>query len=197
MRVRHLAALAVVLLVAGFATATARAEYEVGPPSEALKESAERESKRAAQEQTEENERAAKSAEEAKATQAREQGEAAERQRQERERAEAERTTEAAEQQAKEATERQAKEAGERQAKEAAERRAKEATSRCVVPSLRGHSLSKVTVLLKKAHCKLGKISGRRTGVVVVVAQKLKPGARFAAGTAVGVTVGVPRYARG
>jgi hypothetical protein len=63
---------------------------------------------------------------------------------------------------------------------------------RCVVPKLRGKRLAKAKVLLKKAHCRLGKVSRKASTRVKpgrVVKTRFKPGTRHAAGTRVRVTI--------
>jgi hypothetical protein len=64
---------------------------------------------------------------------------------------------------------------------------------RCVVPSLKGDSLSKATHALSKAHCKLGKVTvphGRHDGRLVVTRQRPNPGEKLAANTRVSVSMG-------
>jgi membrane protein involved in colicin uptake len=155
----------------------------VGEPSEGLKEGSKQEAERKAREQKEENERAAKAAEEKKTAEERQQRETSEHQHQETERAEAQRSKEAAEQKA---------------SKEAEEKKARDEASRCSVPSLKGDSLKKATATLRSAHCNLGKVSGHHKagGKLVVVSQKLKPGSKYPAGTAVSVTLGKARRSR-
>jgi tyrosyl-tRNA synthetase len=59
--------------------------------------------------------------------------------------------------------------------------------STCVVPSLRGHTLSAARRTLKKAHCRLGKIVRRshRHGILRVISQSPAPGSRLAAGVSI------------
>jgi hypothetical protein len=62
----------------------------------------------------------------------------------------------------------------------------------CVVPKLRGKTLARAKLLLKRAHCALGKVSRRAGGRVKpgrVLATRLKPGTRVRAGTRIRVTV--------
>jgi beta-lactam-binding protein with PASTA domain len=147
--------------------AAAGEEYKGTGPSEALREALEKEAQKAAREQQEANERAAgaKSQQEAK-----------------------EREAKAAEEQQL-AQERQHREEVER------EQKTKQALRRCLVPSLKGDSLKRATAALEKNHCRLGKVGapGHRGPALVVTAQKLKPGSRLPAGTAVGVTLGRPK----
>jgi hypothetical protein len=172
MRLRVIAILGVTFL---FALPSVAGAYTVEGPSGGATETTKLEGERAAKEQSEANERAAKAAGEKKAAEERQQHEAAEHQHQEEEHAEAQRGKEAAEQKSQEVT-----------------------APQCVVPSLKGDSLGRATTTLRKAHCKLGHVSGSRKGgaAFVVVAQKLKPGVRSAAGTVVGVTLGSGRRAR-
>lgn len=62
----------------------------------------------------------------------------------------------------------------------------------CVVPKLRGKSLAKATLLLKRAHCRLGKVSRKlsaRAKPGRILATRLKAGTRHRAGTRVRVTI--------
>lgn len=62
----------------------------------------------------------------------------------------------------------------------------------CVVPKLRGKTLAAAKRLLKRAHCKLGKVSRKASAKARpgrVLATRLKPGARRPAGTRIRVTV--------
>ena len=73
---------------------------------------------------------------------------------------------------------------------------AKAAVQRCVVPSLKGDSLSKARRALSKAHCKLGKVTtfrGSSGGSLVVTYQRTAPGKKLATGARVGVTLGRKR----
>jgi hypothetical protein len=148
-----------------FAAPSGASAYTVGEPSKETIEGTKRQAEHAAQEQKEENERAAKSAEEKKAAEERQQHEAVENQQQ--------------------------------QAKEAAKKKAEEEALQCVVPSLKGDPLARATTALRRAHCKLGKVSAPRgkKSALVVLSQKLKPGAKLASGTAVGVTLGHAKHA--
>jgi hypothetical protein len=70
---------------------------------------------------------------------------------------------------------------------------AKTAAERCVVPSLKGDSLSKARHALNKAHCKLGKVTmsrGSSGSSLVVTHQKTAPGKRLPVWTRVAVTIG-------
>ncbi|HEX6713053.1 MAG TPA: PASTA domain-containing protein, partial [Thermoleophilaceae bacterium] len=63
---------------------------------------------------------------------------------------------------------------------------------RCVVPKLRGKTLAKAKGLLKKAHCRLGKVARKASTSVKpgrVVKTRLKAGSRHRAGTRVRVTI--------
>jgi len=63
----------------------------------------------------------------------------------------------------------------------------------CIVPSLKGDSLSLAQRALSHAHCRLGKVSrlkGRHDGRLVVTQQRVGAGARLANGMRVGVTLG-------
>jgi hypothetical protein len=64
----------------------------------------------------------------------------------------------------------------------------------CVVPSLKGDSLAKARSVLRKAHCRLGKVSrpgGRYQGDLVVIRQRIAHGRRLPNHTPVAVTLGV------
>jgi hypothetical protein len=66
------------------------------------------------------------------------------------------------------------------------------APARCVVPKLRGKTLTVAKRLLKRAHCGLGKVSrkaSRRVKPGRVLATRLKPGSQVRAGTRIRVTV--------
>jgi hypothetical protein len=84
----------------------------------------------------------------------------------------------------------------EREEREAAEAEAAASTPsvvECVVPSLRGDSLSKAQRALSKAHCKLGKVSkpeARHHGRLVVTQQRVGAGGKLPSGTRIGVTLG-------
>ena len=72
-----------------------------------------------------------------------------------------------------------------REEREAAEVEAATSTpsvAECVVPALKGDSLSKARRALSKAHCKLGKISKPRKhrGALVVTAQSVRAGRKSA-----------------
>jgi hypothetical protein len=125
---------------------------------------------KAAEEQKVAEER--KAAEEHKAAEERSQREAAERQHQQ--------ETEQAEAQAREEAQRKAKEA---------------AASQCVVPSLKGDSLDGARSALRKAHCKLGRVTAPHGGhgALVVTGQSLKRGTKHPGETAVRVTLGAKR----
>jgi hypothetical protein len=104
-----------------------------------------------------------------------------------------------AERAAKELKSREESEAIERAQREVEAREdqpAKAAAQRCVVPSLKGDSLSKARHALSKADCKLGKLTTPRNssaGSLVVTHQRVAPGKKLAVGTRVGVTLGRKR----
>jgi hypothetical protein len=63
---------------------------------------------------------------------------------------------------------------------------------RCVVPKLRGKTLPKAKRLLKRAHCRLGKVTrveSKRVKAGRVIKTRLKAGTRHRAGTRIRVTV--------
>jgi hypothetical protein len=60
---------------------------------------------------------------------------------------------------------------------------------RCVVPRLGAKRLAVARKMLTQAHCRLGKVRGRRTRSALVVSQSPHAGARLAAGARVGVTL--------
>jgi trypsin len=67
---------------------------------------------------------------------------------------------------------------------------AKAKPAHCVVPSLRGDSLSKARHVLKRAHCRLGAVTASHGhGRLVVVRQRAKPGKRLPNDSRVGVTL--------
>jgi hypothetical protein len=105
----------------------------------------------------------------------------------------AQHTTEEAEQQQR------VKEEAQHAANEAAERenKAREA-SECIVPSMAGDSLATASNTLRRAHCRLGKVtrSGGRRGLMVVTKQSYKRGTRLAQGAKVAVSLG-PKRTRG
>lgn len=108
-------------------------------------------------------------------------------------------TKEAAERAAKEraireAGERTGREAGERTGREAAERAALARSPRCVVPSLKGDSLTQARHALDRAHCRLGKLSEPRRyhGSLVVVKQSVQNGRELAADASVALTLNRP-----
>ena len=59
---------------------------------------------------------------------------------------------------------------------------------RCVVPKLKGKTLKKARKLLKKAHCRLGKVKGRKGKHARIRKQQPKPGTVLNAGSKVRVT---------
>jgi Glucodextranase, domain B/PASTA domain len=63
---------------------------------------------------------------------------------------------------------------------------------RCIVPKLRGKTLAKAKRLLKRAHCRLGKVARKQTSKVKpgrIVSSRFKAGSRHRAGTRVRVTI--------
>jgi hypothetical protein len=62
----------------------------------------------------------------------------------------------------------------------------------CVVPRLGAKRLAAARKMLIKAHCRLGKVRGRRTHTALVVSQSPHTGARLAAGAKVGVVLRTP-----
>jgi hypothetical protein len=91
---------------------------------------------------------------------------------------------------AKEAAARAAKE---REVREAIERASEAAlSSKCLVPQLKGDSLGVARKALRKAHCRLGKVSKptKQTDQLVVMSQSVRAGHRLARGAAVGVRLG-------
>jgi hypothetical protein len=64
-------------------------------------------------------------------------------------------------------------------------------TLACVVPKLTGRALASAKKLLAKAHCKLGKVTKKKSKgkVGVVVSQKPKAGSRLKAGSAIAVVL--------
>ncbi len=75
---------------------------------------------------------------------------------------------------------------------------ARKAAVQCVVPSLRGDTLTRARRALSKAHCRLGKVREVRTrkGTLVVAHQQSLPGERLASGARVGVTLGPASHKR-
>lgn len=104
-----------------------------------------------------------------------------------------------AERAAKERQSREESEATERAQREAqtlGDQPAKTAATHCVVPSLKGDSLSKARRALSRTHCRLGKVtipSGSAGAVLVVTHQRTAPGKKLPTGTRVGVTLGRKR----
>lgn len=71
-------------------------------------------------------------------------------------------------------------------------KRAVTITARCIVPSLRGKTVRKAKTALRRAHCRLGTVRRARSGRVRaerVLAQKLRAGRNFPAGTRVSIVV--------
>jgi hypothetical protein len=103
---------------------------------------------------------------------------------------------EAEERPAKEAAERATnerniREAGERAGREAAEREASAHLAKCVVPSLKGDSLTQARRALGRAHCRLGKVFGPRRyhGPLVIVRQSVRSGRELPADASVALTL--------
>jgi hypothetical protein len=67
--------------------------------------------------------------------------------------------------------------------------------ARCVVPRLRGLSLTAAKSRLRAAHCRLGRVRSPRTrhGGLVVTSQSVPAGRRLARGSRVNVSLGTPR----
>ncbi|MBV9311387.1 MAG: PASTA domain-containing protein [Solirubrobacterales bacterium] len=68
--------------------------------------------------------------------------------------------------------------------------RANFSVKKCVVPRLKGKTLKKAKKALKRAHCKLGKVTGRKRKHGHVKKQKPKPGKVLAAGSKVSIKLG-------
>lgn len=66
------------------------------------------------------------------------------------------------------------------------------AAAKCVVPKLKGKTLTQAKGLLTRAHCKLGKVSSSKTpsNHKAVVSQKPGPGKKLAAGTKIAISLG-------
>jgi hypothetical protein len=60
----------------------------------------------------------------------------------------------------------------------------------CIVPGLKGRSLTTDRLRLRRAGCALGKVRGQRSRTAKVLKQDIKPGTVVAAGTEVGVKLG-------
>ena len=63
---------------------------------------------------------------------------------------------------------------------------------RCVVPKLKGKTLRKAKRLLKRAHCRLGKVArkaSRKVRAGRVIRSRFKAGTRHRVGTRVRVTI--------
>lgn len=112
-------------------------------------------------------------------------------------------TKEAAAQAAKE---REVREAGERAGREAVERereraeaeRNSTASVQCIVPQLKGDSISAARTALRKDHCVLGRVSWpvSRRGPLVVITQSARAGSMLAGGAAIAVTLRPARAKR-
>jgi hypothetical protein len=89
------------------------------------------------------------------------------------------------------AKEREAREAGERIGKEEAERAARTDSPTCVVPRLRGDSLTAARRALARAHCGVGRLTEPRSyrGPLVVVEQSAHSGSKLSAGSRVALTL--------
>jgi membrane protein involved in colicin uptake len=99
------------------------------------------------------------------------------------------------EREVREAGERARREAAERADREAAERGATPHRERCVVPRLRGDSLTAAQRALHKAHCELGRVAAPRAhrGALIVGGQSVRAGRTLAGGTKVAVTLAPKR----
>ena len=64
--------------------------------------------------------------------------------------------------------------------------------AKCVVPALKGHSLTRARVMLRHAHCRLGAVkqSAGAHGALVVTQQSPRHGRNLPKGTPVAVTLG-------
>ena len=93
---------------------------------------------------------------------------------------------EAAERQAREATERETRAASEREAVALAHEQ------RCLVPNVKGDSLSAARKALRRARCRVGTVTRESPGrgPLVVVAQGVSPGHRLPKGSAVRLKLG-------
>ena len=82
-----------------------------------------------------------------------------------------------------------------RQEEQAAEQAAHVQEVVCVVPNLRGDTMSAARRALARAHCRLGQVRGRQRGRtrLVVAAQSIKSGTARPTGTPVAVTLNVRR----
>lgn len=65
----------------------------------------------------------------------------------------------------------------------------------CIVPSLKGDTLSAARRAVDRAHCRLGKVRGPRhhRGRPMIISQSVPSGKKLAAGTAIAVTLGTVR----
>jgi hypothetical protein len=118
--------------------------------------------------------------------------EGAERAAREASRLEAERQAKKREEEERPAKEAAARAAKERETREAVERESEAALSRsskCVVPQLKGDSLSAARKALRTAHCTLGRVSkpSKHSHRLVVTSQTVRAGHELAQGAAVGV----------
>jgi archaellum component FlaD/FlaE len=152
--------------------------YEVGPPSKGLIEGTEKQAQEAAEQQAKENgEKQTKEATEKKQKEEHEHQAAEALQREEAEhRLQAETLSKETEQRV-------------------AQQKAEETANLCVVPNLKGDSLSRARAALRKAHCALGKVlmPHHSHGHLVVMGQSVKRGLKRSHGTAVAVTLGVSK----
>ncbi len=83
-------------------------------------------------------------------------------------------------------------ERAEREAAAAQAAESKASHAKCVVPALIGHSLRAAQHALAKAHCRLGKVTGSRTGhgTLLIISQSAKHGKKLSRGARVAVTLG-------
>jgi sRNA-binding protein len=168
--IRRISIVAALIVAVMFGTLAVAQAYTVEGPSKGLIEQHEREAKEAAEKQAQEN---------------------AEKQ-----------AHEAAEKKQKEEQEHQAAEARQREEAQRQEAERKESEKKaavlCVVPNLKGDSLSKARTALGKAHCALGKVvmPKHSHGRLAVAGQSVKAGLKRPNGTAVGVTLHVARKRR-
>ena len=108
---------------------------------------------------------------------------------------------------ARAAHEQEIREAGERTGREAAEREAKQKEAekaptipplQCIVPSLKGDSLTAARTALAKAHCKLGNVSRPRGHhkTLIVTRQSVTQGKTLAPGAPIALTLRPPSNTR-
>jgi hypothetical protein len=95
----------------------------------------------------------------------------------------------------REAGERAGREAAERAAREASERAAGSHAARCVVPRLRGDSLTAARRALYRLHCALGSVTMPRArhGALVVAGQSVRAGRELAGEAKVAIVLAPPK----